>query len=309
MKDKITLEESIVLWVKSHENKVALPKSDLLIFLYNIRNSKKYDNFEISRVRKDANIKTLFENAVNFLEESKLIENTKYDYFILLSEKDITPLGLACSFYSHGYISYLSAMEYYKITRKIAKSIDFVIPDRESWKILEINRISTMGVISEGIDPKCLCISYPSIKTKFQRRKLNIHSRKNLFPSIQNKDSVRVIEIGCLFLEMIRNPESCGGFDEVLEAFINFGPKYYEEIISAANDYGTKLDKSKIGFLLEEFLNINHSTFAEWQETSVMRGGSRKMLSSAAYSNNYSEAWCISLNHPKFIDISNSLES
>ena len=42
MKNKITLEESILLWIKSNENKVAIPKSDLLIFLYNIRESKKY---------------------------------------------------------------------------------------------------------------------------------------------------------------------------------------------------------------------------------------------------------------------------
>lgn len=40
MNEKINLEESITLWIKSIENKVALPKIDLLIFLYNIRESK-----------------------------------------------------------------------------------------------------------------------------------------------------------------------------------------------------------------------------------------------------------------------------
>lgn len=126
------------------------------------------------------------------------------------------------------------------------------------------------------------------------------YSRKNLFPYIENSDSVRVIEIGCLFLEMIRSPENCGGFDNVLGTFINFGARYYKDIINATNNYGTKLDKSKIGFLLEEFLGLKDEEFSNWKETSVMRGGSRKIISNAPYSNNYSESWCISLNHSSF---------
>ena len=85
MNEKINLEESITLWIKSIENKVALPKIDLLIFLYNIRESKKYKNFIVSKIRKDADLKTLYKNAVKLLEKTNLIKNTKYDYIILLN--------------------------------------------------------------------------------------------------------------------------------------------------------------------------------------------------------------------------------
>jgi hypothetical protein len=71
MNEKINLEESITLWIKSIENKVALPKIDLLIFLYNIRESKKYKNFIVSKIRKDADLKTLYKNAVKFLEKTR----------------------------------------------------------------------------------------------------------------------------------------------------------------------------------------------------------------------------------------------
>ena len=72
MNEKINLEESITLWIKSIENKVALPKIDLLIFLYNIRESKKYKNFIVSKIRKDADLKTLYKNAVKLLEKTNL---------------------------------------------------------------------------------------------------------------------------------------------------------------------------------------------------------------------------------------------
>lgn len=300
MNEKINLEESITLWIKSIENKVALPKIDLLIFLYNIRESKKYKNFIVSKIRKDADLKTLYKNAVKFLEKTNLIKNTKYDYIILLNRDYKTSLELVCSFYSHGYISYLSAMEYYNLIPSIHKSIDFVVPTRAEWKVLEADRISKILLETENTDFFYAGISYPSTKNRFDKKKVVAYSRKNLFPYIENSDSVRVIEIGCLFLEMIRSPENCGGFDNVLGTFINFGARYYKDIIHATNNYGTKLDKSKIGFLLEEFLGLKDEEFSNWKEASVMRGGSRKIISNAPYSNNYSESWCISLNHSSF---------
>ena len=47
-------------------------------------------------------------------------------------------------------------------------------------------------------------------------------------------------------------------------------------------------------------LGIYDKRITDWKRGSISRGGSRKMISNDAYSDIYSEEWCISLNHDVF---------
>lgn len=298
MKQQISLEESIVLWLNELENKVAFTDADLLFFLHKIQAEKTYNGFKIVKLRSTTKLSTLLYKAISFLEENNFIKLTRYPYYILRN-KQYTPYSLICSVYPYGYLSYSSALDIYRLIEEQPKSIDFVIPPRKDWNELEKEQIVSLTQ-EDNILNKNFYHSYPSDKLKFERKKVHFHVTKNLFPSNNVTNSIRVIEIGCLFLEMLHHPDKCGGFEKVIKIFDGFGNIYIDEILKAAELFGNNLDKSKIGYIFEERLKTTNIIFQLWKETCLGRGGSRKMIANEPYSSKYSENWCISLNHSIF---------
>ena len=304
MKIEITFEESITYWIKTLETKGAFSSTDLLIFLYKLKKDKAYEGSKVTNLRSNTKLSTLFNRSLSFLEEKNFIKLTNYDYCILRNRK-YSDLELICAIYPYGYISFLTAMNFYNLIHCDSKNIDFVIPTRQQWKEYEKSQIDSIISEDKEVDLKNFYHSYPSKNTKFNRKKVNIYTSKHLHKFNIASSNIRVIDIGCLFLEMLHSPEKCGGFNEVIEIFDKHATLYLTEIIEAANSYGTNLDKSKLGYIFEERLGVSHTEIQNWKTHCVARGGSRKMLSSEPYSDIYSESWCISLNHSIF-SINNS---
>lgn len=299
MLDIITLEEASVLWLKSLGNKSAFFSEELFTFLYHIKKTKAYAGKKVSKVRVDANLKKLFIKVVNFLEQRDLIESMDYRYFVIKNQNN-DPLEIICSLYPYGYASYLTAMRVYNLTNRFPKAIDFIAPSRADWKQRMSQHFAENDIDDDSLSPNDFVIPYPSEVLRFKRKKLNVHTRKNLAPFVTRGEQIRVIEIGNLFLEMLRYPDNCGGFQHVFEIFTDMGEALSEEILVATESFGSNIDKSRIGYLFEKHLNISDDRINEWKKTSVSRGGSRKMIADGPYSNIYDEEWSISLNHDIF---------
>lgn len=283
----ITLQEASTIWLQNLDKQVAFFDKQLLSFLIQMRDSKNFEGKKIVKLRKDANPERLFREIIEFLENHNFIQATDYNYY-LIKNKNLSEMEIICSLYPYGYISHLTAMRMYNLTNRFPKLIDFTVPTRSVWKK------------NQSMSKNDFLIPFPSEVIKFKRKKLNLHSRKDLMPFVQRGQNIRVIEIGCLFLEMLRFPSKCGGFQHVFEIFEEMGDILSEEILTATEIHGNNMDKSRVGFIFEKCLGITDDRIQNWKITAVSRGGSRKIIAEEPYSNIYDEEWNISLNHVIF---------
>jgi predicted transcriptional regulator of viral defense system len=58
---------------------------------------------------------------------------------------------------------------------------------------------------------------------------------------------------------------------------------------------GNAIEKSRAGYLLEDYGHIQDEKVNEWAKQ-VQRGGSRKLDPAGPFRETYSERWCLSLN-------------
>lgn len=290
MKKQITIYEAVRLWMIDLDTRLAFFDLELYSFIEQLRETKSFDKQAVKGLRKNTNIKKKFIEVSDYLVDNKLVIKGYNNYFIIGKE---TPdeLEIVCSLYNIGYISYLSAMRFYKITSKVSKNIDYIAPNRLAWKKLQTTK-------HEG--NKRLVSPYPSENIEINKKYMSVYSRSHLYYPVFSGSNIRVISIGDLFLEMIRYPKVCGGFLHVLEVYEQVARDFLDEIISSTDSYGTDIDKCRVGFILNSYLDITDSRVLEWKAQSIARGGSRKMISDEPYSENYDAGWCISLNHNVF---------
>jgi len=300
MQKTISIEEATSLWVIGLGEKVAFFDLELYEFLHYIRETRSFQNQNIKGFRTDSNLKKKLSEVTDYLVSSGLVQKP-YDNYFVIANKDPSDLEIVCSLYNIGYITYLSAMRFYNLTNRIPKRIDYIVPTRPLWKKTQSQLFSENDIDAENLEKSNGFIPpYPSERLKVKGKYLNVHSRSHLYPHMSKGESVRIISIGDLFLEMVRNPDLCGGFQHVLEVYEEMAEVLLNEIIDSVELYGTAIDKSRIGFILNSHLNIQDPIISEWKIHSTARGGSRKMISNEPYSDLYSEDWCISLNHSVF---------
>ena len=106
---------------------------------------------------------------------------------------------------------------------------------------------------------------------------------------------VRISTIGQTFLDMLQKPDLCGGMPHVLEVWEQHAETYLDSIVAAVDSASSGLVKSRAGYILQEYLGLNHSSISDWTAFS-QRGGSRKLDPSQNYAPTYSETWMISIN-------------
>ncbi len=300
MQKTISIEEAASLWVIGLDRKTAFFDSELYEFLHYIRETRSFQNQNIKGFRTDSNLKKKLSEVTDYLVSSGLVQKP-YDNYFVIANKNPSDLEIVCSLYNIGYITYLSAMRFYNLTNRIPKRIDYIAPTRPLWKKTQSQLLSENSIDGKNLGKNNFFIPpYPSERIKIKGKYLNVHSRSRLYPHMNKGEGVRIIRIGDLFLEMVKNPDLCGGFQHVLEVYEEMAEVLLNEIIDSVELYGTAIDKSRIGFILNSHLDIQDPIIAEWKAYSTARGGSRKMISNEPYSDLYSEDWCISLNHSVF---------
>src|SRR4051812_886061 len=94
-------------------------------------------------------------------------------------------------------------------------------------------------------------------------------------------------------------PEKSGGIKKVLQAWRSAENMDVDKLVSYADDYGTKILRQRVGFLLEK-LGKTHPRLAEWRH-GLQRGGSVRLVASNPYSETLSAEWNLSLNVPSSV--------
>ena len=81
----------------------------------------------------------------------------------------------------------------------------------------------------------------------------------------------------------------------MLDVYEESAGSHLGAIIAELTNHGTKIDRVRAGYILEEICHISDDRISAWVGDAA-RGGSRKLDPQAEYSSNFSERWSLSIN-------------
>lgn len=272
--------------------------------IFRLYQDRTYRGERIDRLQKDLPARADYTRLLASLTQSGVLQTSKdapnSEVFAVLGANAAAAEDIACCVDPFCYVSHLSAMEYHGLTDRLPKLLFVTTLPSPHWGRLAAERMEK-DLGPEGFDryreaglPPLRRLRLPRIR----RKTLSIHSTVHCDPGAYLKVSdrpLRVSTIGRTFLDMIREPELCGGIYHVLEAYAEHAPRYLRLIADTVDRHGKKIDKVRAGYILEERLGLAHPAIESWRSL-VQRGGSQKLQADAPYSPHYSEQWCLSIN-------------
>jgi predicted transcriptional regulator of viral defense system len=217
--------------------------------------------------------------------------------FTLLGRSNSDPEDIACTVDPFCYISHLSAMSYHGLTDRIPGKLFISSPPADAWRSFAKEQMRKD--LGDYYEDYCEAGLPKLVRTEMRKiNKIEVHclGSKHLgaYKNVRGR-SLRVSTIGRTFLEMLRNPELCGGINHVMDLFEEYGEKYLRLITDDIDKNGAPIDKVRAGYILEECLGIDNEVVESWSSL-AQRGGSRKLDSSSEYISDWSDKWKISLN-------------
>ncbi len=217
--------------------------------------------------------------------------------FSILGKGNAEPADIICSVDPFAYLSHSTAMEYHGLTDRFPKIIFVSSPPPKKWPIFARSRMEKdlgnhlADYLQQGF-PKLTRINLDKIDGQSVHRYSSIHL--GAFKKIQ-RSVLRVATIGRTFLDMLRRPDLCGGIYHVIDCYKEHASTYLWLIIDEFLQHGTKIDKIRAGYILEEVCALHDQGIEDWQQF-VQRGGSMKLDPTAEYSPTFSERWNLSIN-------------
>ena len=260
-----------------------------------VRQGEKIDDLKKSVVDVSA-----FNARVKALEDSGILRpfpGFGTGVYSLLGRKSVDADEAACSIDPFCYVSHLSAMAHHGLTNRIPTKVFLSSPDPKSWKTFAAERMQKdlgagMEAYLKNGMPPLTRLNF----TKIGRREVNRFSSSHLgaYKLVRGK-TLRVSSLGRTFLEMLRNPELCGGMRHVIEVYEEHGAQYRQLILNEIDLHGAPIDKVRAGYILQEKLGLEDTVIEGWVKF-AQRGGSRKLDATGEYLPQWSEKWCLSLN-------------
>lgn len=221
------------------------------------------------------------------------------NYFKILGMTDASAEEVICSIDPFCYLSHLSAMSYHGITDRLPRTVFVSSPSTKEWKYFANEQMKKdLNELYESyIEQRFPQITRPRPE-KIAGRIVEFKHSSHLgaYRNIQGK-SLRVSTIGRTFLDMLRDPELCGGMQHVIDVYKEYSKQYLRQIIDEVDTHGKDIEKARAGFILENEIGASDTRIDVWQ-SKVQRGGSRKLDPNNEYSPFFSERWAISLNLP-----------
>lgn len=219
--------------------------------------------------------------------------------FHLFGRNKPQSMEVACSVDPFAYVSHLSAMEYHGITDRFPKVLYLSTPPVQEWKEqAEARMDKDLKEFKEGyLAAKLPALRFQKIeRVDGVRVELMRRSHRGAFKTIKSPP-IRVAMVGRTFLDMLREPDLCGGMLHVVDTYREYAGKYFKLILDEVGKHGTLIEKARAGYLLETVCGKSDPVIDGWA-SSVQRGGSRKLDPQAEYAPFFSERWALSVNVP-----------
>ena len=212
--------------------------------------------------------------------------------------KDTSPAELLCQADPFGHIAYLSAMAHHGLTNRSPRVLYFRTLDPKNWSAAARTRMEKD--LGEHLN-EYLAHDLPSLQhTRIDRYAgIVVQTQRSKTAGTgwrhMGDRGLRVSTLGRTFLDMLQQPDFCGGIRHVIELFEEHARTYLGVILPEITQHGSKIDQARAGYILEERCSITDPAIDAWA-AGTMRGGSRRLDPQAEYSPIYSERWCLSLN-------------
>ncbi len=271
------------------------------LIVFNLYKAKSYKGEAIASLQKLYPDSKTFNRTLSQLQDEGILTSYKgfpeKSVFSLLGRSHDSVEDIVCTVDPFSYISHLSAMEYHGLTNRIPSKLFISSPSPQQWKIyahekMEKNLKGDLATYNENNMPELKRTRLEKIDRREIHRFSSVHW--GAYKNVKGR-TMRVSTIGRTFLDMLRNPEFCGGINHVLEIFDEYAESYLRLIIDEVDQHGAPIDKVRAGYLLDERLGLAFDELKDWLK-SAQRGGSRKLDASSEYEPVWSEKWCLSLN-------------
>jgi predicted transcriptional regulator of viral defense system len=218
--------------------------------------------------------------------------------FTILGAKSWSPEDVACLIDPFSYVSHLSAMEYHGLTDRIPAKLFLSSPENKDWKTFAEEKMRKE--LGESYQSYCGAGLPVLRKIKLSRvGKKEVHRSNSrhlgAFKNVRGRH-LRVSTIGRTFLDMLRQPQLCGGINHVIDVFKEHGEAYLRLIVNEFESHGKKIDKIRAGYILDELVKVDDAVVKSWQRL-AQRGGSQKLDASGEYIPEWSDRWCLSINN------------
>ncbi len=279
-------------------NHAVLTKYQLGVLVYKLYAAGVYKKQQLC-IRKDQPALGDFSRSLKRLIDAGILsESRKFPsraVFVILGKEKATSMELLCTVDPFSYVSHFSAMEFHGLTDRFPKIVYLSSPSSKNWSVYARQKMDKdLGIDLENYTN----LGFPVLsRISLNRfRQVHLHSSNHLgaFKTVKG-GTVRVSTIGRTFLDMLRQPDLCGGIRHVMDIYKNNAEIYLPLITAEIDRHGKPIDKVRAGYLLEEACGIDNDVIDGWQKFAA-RGGSRKLNPAAEYSPHYSERWCLSLN-------------
>ncbi|QNM95103.1 hypothetical protein H9L41_14545 [Chitinimonas koreensis] len=219
--------------------------------------------------------------------------------FHLFGRTKPLPMEVACAVDPFAYVTHLSAMEVHGITDRFSKILYLTTPPSKEWKEQAKERMSKE--LAQNYEAH-QAAKLPSLKWQLPERiegmrvELLRRSSRGAFKTIASP-SIRVATVGRTFLDMVREPDHCGGIQHVIDIYRESASRYLPLIVEEIERHGKSIEKVRAGFLLAEVCGFNHPRIEGWK-IKAQRGGSRVLDPKGEYASFYSDTWKLSINVP-----------
>ena len=271
------------------------------VILFNLYKEKHYKGEAIASLQKSYPDSGTYNRKINQLQEEGILTSYKgfpaKSVYSLLGRSHDSVEDIVCTVDPFCYVSHLSAMEYHGLTNRIPSKLFISSPAPKRWKEyarekMEKDLKDDAGIYNQNNIPELKRTRFEKIDRREIHRFSSVHW--GAYKNIKGR-MMRVSTIGRTFLDMLKNPELCGGINHVLEIFEEHAEDYQQLIIDEIDQHGGPIDKVRAGYILDERLKLEFDEKKDWLK-SAQRGGSRKLDASSEYEPVWSENWCLSLN-------------
>ena len=193
------------------------------------------------------------------------------------------------------YVSHLSAMQRYGLTDRSPEALHITTPSRPVWNTMRHAKIAA-EVPEHDIQDAAQLLLHFGLNPVLRRRPVVVHETK--YPATPTQirgERTRIISIGETFVDMLAEPQLCGGIHHALDIWTDRALDWLDQIIDAVDATEAKIVKVRAGYILSERLGLDLPRIQAWRAF-AQRGGSRKLDPDAPYAPTFSEPWMLSLN-------------